>query len=150
MDPKVVIYESESKSACFIWWAGVIGVVMTLVSIAYATVLVWPPQLDKNAQAKLFAMAAVWGVGGPMWFFIEYFFFYRKAGLVDTWDLFKQGQQVSAAIWAGLSVSFAALGSSDLAKPDTTRMFCDMPELAHSPPASQAKQVVLVSCKKAP
>jgi hypothetical protein len=150
MDPTVKLYKDGSTAAWAIPVAGFLGVVATLISIAVAVWLVWPQPLQQSVQASLFLMAGIWGVGGPMWFFSEYFFFYRKSGVAGTWEQFKHGQQVSAAIWAGLSVSLAALGTSDLAKGPKTDWTCDlMAKDAGTAASSPTGQFTLVNCRRA-
>ena len=150
LDPKLPLYRSGSWAARTVTLAGILGVFITLVSIALAVSVVWPPPRRENAQAILFALAGVWGVGGPMWFFSEYFFIYRRAGTAGSWEQFKHGQQVSAAIWAGLSVSLAALGVSDLAKPEPDRWTCELQSKTDLALGSKAEQLLITNCKKTP
>src|SRR5262249_35340456 len=60
----------------------------------------------------VYICAAFWAVAPPVWFWCEYFFLYRKYGNPDTLELFKHGQQVAVAIWAGVTISLAAFTAS--------------------------------------
>jgi len=149
MDPKVPLYEERSCAAWAIPLAGVLGVVATFASVAIAVWLVWPRPQRESVQAWLYLMAGIWGVGGPMWFFSEYFSFYRRSGLANTWEQFKHGQQVSASIWAGLSVSLAALGSSDLARGSSDEWNCSVKvSSAGSSASGPAGEVILTNCSR--
>ena len=64
-------------------------------------------------------------------------------------EQFKHGQQVSAAIWAGLSVSLAALGTSDLAKGSANNWTCEWESAGTALAASASGiKVSLRNCKK--
>ncbi|MFO1351086.1 MAG: hypothetical protein U1F68_10610 [Gammaproteobacteria bacterium] len=45
---------------------------------------------------------AFWTIAPPLWFFIEYFWLFKRFSDPDKLELFKHGQQVSASIWAGV------------------------------------------------
>jgi len=68
------------------------------------------------AQGVIYALAALWAIGAPSWFFYEYFFIYREVGVEGSWDLFKHGQQLAVAIWAGLTATLTVFGASDFVK----------------------------------
>jgi hypothetical protein len=60
--------------------------------------------LKSHERSVKFIVAAVWTIFPPVWFWIEYFFLFRKYGDENHLEAFKHGQQVAAAIWAGLLV----------------------------------------------
>jgi hypothetical protein len=53
-----------------------------------------------------------------VWFWYEYFFLYKAHGQNDTLELFKYGQDVGKAVWAGVVATLVALAASDVVKPD--------------------------------
>lgn len=58
----------------------------------------------------------LWAVLPPIWFWLEYFYVYRVYGLPDTLELFKYGQDVAKAIWAGVLTGLIAFAASDATK----------------------------------
>lgn len=79
----------------------------------------------------MYGLAASWALGAPIWFYYEYFYLYRKVGLSGTLELFKHGQQVAVAIWAGLSITLGAFASSDHFKDTSSQNHkkeCQSPE----------------------
>lgn len=64
------------------------------------------------------ALTFLWAIGAPVWFWYEYFFLYleEKALSDSSFEFFKQGLQLSIAIWAGLVISLCALAHSDVFK----------------------------------
>ncbi len=62
------------------------------------------------------SLAFLWAIGAPVWFWYEYFFLYIGEGLPESFELYKHGQQLSIAIWAGLALSLGALAHSDVFK----------------------------------
>jgi 4-hydroxybenzoate polyprenyltransferase len=83
-----------------------------LIIVTFVVVLVgW---FCKRAEL-LYLAAACWGVGAPLWFWFEYFRLYRRQGRPGgtAFEAFKYGQQISAAIWAGVTITIAALATSD-------------------------------------
>lgn len=124
MNPTYAIYDTE-KTMGKLWWLP--PMVVTLAVVCTVGVLVSALTGSKQyAHAQLFALAALWAVGAPFWFFVEYYFFYRKAAAPDSWELFKHGQQLSLAIWVGISAALYALAGSDLAKPAKNQLQCSM------------------------
>lgn len=61
----------------------------------------------------LYIAVGFWAIGPPVWFWYEYFRIYRKYGLPDTLELFKHGQDVAKAIWAGVLAGLIAFAASD-------------------------------------
>src|SRR5262245_58251279 len=57
--------------------------------------------------------AVVWAVVPPVWSWFDYFYLFRCCGDRKQLEEFKHGQQVSAAVWAAIAVTLAALASSD-------------------------------------
>ena len=116
--------------------------VITITAVA-ATALVVHSALASSkdhAQAILLATSAAWAIGAPGWFFIEFYFVYRKVAAKGSWELFKHSQQVGLAIWAGVSVALYALSSSDLAKSDKQEKLCTI-----AVPSRDITQVTLSS-----
>ncbi len=100
----------------------------------------------RHAQATLYTLAALWAIGAPLWFFIEYYCFYRKAAAPDSWELFKHGQQVAISIWAGVTAVLYALGGSDLAKPPKNERECTIVLSAPASTNPGAQQTFILKC----
>lgn len=100
----------------------------------------------EHAQATLYALAALWAIGAPLWFFFEYYYLYRVAAAPDSWELFKHGQQVAIAIWAGVTAVLYALGSSDLARPVKEKHECTIVLPASTADNPGAKVAVILEC----
>jgi hypothetical protein len=117
------VYKDTSAAERVSLVAG-IAAFLTLASIVVAVFAIWskPPW----AQNLVLAMAALWGVGGPMWFFYEYFFIYRKFGALDSWEQFKHGQHVSGAIWIALTATLTVIGTSDLLDAGNDSYRCEL------------------------
>jgi hypothetical protein len=47
----------------------------------------------------LSVMLALWAIGPPAWFCIEYFFLYKPYGPAGTFEAFKYGQDVASKFW---------------------------------------------------
>lgn len=69
--------------------------------------------LFNKCVLPLILLTAFWAVTPPIWFWYCYFGVYRNYGRPGTFELYKYGQQVSAAIWAGGLLLLAATLSSD-------------------------------------
>ena len=107
MNPKQPIYEPGSAADVLISWSpliGAIAVVVTAILVSRAYSQAKPGWLHFSIVA--------WAVISPAWFVSEYFFIYRKFGLPDTFELFKHGQQLSAAVWAGVLAALITLAAS--------------------------------------
>lgn len=144
LNPKTDIYEADGKRiqvrAFKVSLAALVGTA--------AAVLFLLTDVRTYSQVFILSLAAAWAIGAPSWFFYEYFYVYRKHAAPGSWELFKHGQQVGIAIWAGLTATLYALGTSDIVKPDVPRYECKA--LDSSPPASAAAVTSLVlSCRPA-
>jgi len=62
------------------------------------------PGILKVNKKDLLVLVGIWTIIPPVWFFVEYFYIYKRCEPHDThkFDQFKHGQQLAAAIWAGL------------------------------------------------
>jgi hypothetical protein len=116
VNPRGGIYKKWS----FGWWVtalflavAVVGLMLTLKASYDALT---EPDMP-NAQQTLLKLAGIWAIAAPIWFSLEYFLLYRNWAEDGSWELFKHGQQVSVAVWAGIAASLFAAGSSDLVKP---------------------------------
>lgn len=145
MDPKGDIYDDAGRCCSrFAAWTSVTFVLLTAGAAVFVLVM-----HRNNAQAVLLMLAALWAVGAPLWFFVDYYYVYRKRAADDSWELFKHGQQVSIAIWAGFTAALYALGSSDLAKPPKFEAEC-MVIAPSSKTASLGTVPLKLECKTAP
>lgn len=45
---------------------------------------------------------AIWVLGPPIWFFIEYFYLFRQHGKPGCIETFKYGQELASRIWLAL------------------------------------------------
>ncbi len=144
VDPRVPIYDPNLVR----WWWPWLARIGTLSAVGGTAVTVWlqlsPP--GERTQPVLLGLAALWAIGAPLWFFLEFHYFYRTAPGPKSWDLFKHGQQLAIAIWAGLTAGLYVLASSDLAKsPKTTEDCSVMVVVKGSEPAIGTR---LVKCPK--
>ena len=114
LDPRARIFVSGSRAERYTHAAGIVSVVLFLITIVLMIAAVW--RGGQSWGVVIAALAMLWAVGAPAWFWYEYFFMYRLDGEPGSFDLYKHGQQVSIAIWAGLAVSLGALASSDFFK----------------------------------
>ncbi|MFT3665009.1 hypothetical protein [Piscinibacter sp.] len=144
-NPKASIYVDD-KSASKVALAGKLGVLLTFVTIA-ALVIVVVNRPAAWSQTVVLGLAATWGIGGPMWFFYEYFFIYREGGAPDSWELFKHGQQVSAAVWVALTGSLTVVGASDFVKVKEATYRCELNSSATAP--ASATSALVLSCAPA-
>ena len=122
MNPSAPIFDSNKPRGKLMWLpkiAAGVAIPGTIVLVAYAF-------LGSRAytQTILFCLAAAWAICAPVWFFIEFHYFYREAPGEDSWDLFKHGQQLAIAVWAAFAATLYALGSSDIAKPSKELVEC--------------------------
>ena len=65
------------------------------------------------AVDSVYECAALWLIMPPLWFWYEFFWIYDRRGKPGTIELFKHGQQVSIAIWAGVGLCLGGLATSD-------------------------------------
>ena len=62
----------------------------------------------------LYVAIGAWAVLPPIWFLLEYFLVYRKYGEPGTFELFKYGQDLAKAVWAGTLGVLIAFAASDV------------------------------------
>jgi hypothetical protein len=92
--------------------------VVSLVGLISVSLLAWTICLALGAWRSgtvetIYILAVLWAVLPPIWFWFEYFFLYQRYGEKDGFEAFKYGQQISVAIWAAVTLSLAALASSE-------------------------------------
>lgn len=80
-----------------------------LVVTVIGAVVAW----HRRKPALIYIAGAVWAIGSPLWFWFEYFYLYLPRGNLAAAEHYKQGHQVSATIWAGVSLALFALASAD-------------------------------------
>lgn len=149
--PQTPIYAPGSRAQRRVWIAGTVAGVVALSFVGLCIgMAAYPPM---RSQALAGALAAAWLVGAPLWFWYEYFFIYRAAGggQQDSFEFFKHGQQLAAAIWAGLAASLGGFAASDYAQPVSDAYECKL--LIPSPPAPPSVRLaardVQLSCTRA-
>lgn len=106
-DPKTNTFDRSSKAGCVITTASVLAIIGLV-----ATGLAVKSTVESSSPTSLYYAIAGWAILPPFWFWYEYFRLYRKFGEPDTMELFKYGQQVAAAMWAGVLaalIAFAAI-----------------------------------------
>lgn len=69
---------------------------------------------ETRDPTHIYYLIGFWAVVPPLWFWFEYFYLYLKYGKEDGLDRFKYGQQVAAAIWAGVLAMLIAFAASDV------------------------------------
>jgi hypothetical protein len=90
--------------------AGILAAIAAIATIG--ALLLDPPTNNLAASGKpAWALVALvlWAVVPPMWFWLEHFYVWRGAGIADTFDLHKYGQEVSRNIWLAFVALLAAL-----------------------------------------
>jgi hypothetical protein len=83
--------------------------VVLLVTTAMLVPFAW----NTNNPVVIYVLLFLWAFLPPFAFWCEHFFIYRNWGLPGTFELYKHGQQVSGAIWAGVVAALFAVGNSD-------------------------------------
>jgi hypothetical protein len=153
-DPTAPLYR-DLKTQFKIATAGKLGVALTFLTIlggiAVIAIVACSNGPNKWAQPAVLALAAAWGICGPMWFFYEYFFIYRAKGAADSWELFKHGQQLSATVWVALTATLTAVGTSDFIKGTQESYKCVLESAASSTASaasSPARVLLLCSSSK--
>ena len=144
VNPLLPIYDDSKTRGKLMW----IPVIMAIVALSATGCIAYSALSNtavRSAQPALLSLAAAWAVGAPMWFFIEYYFFYKKAAAPDSWDLFKHGQQVAIPVWAGVAAALYAIGSSDLAKKEN-QPTCTL-EIASEPATGITSTALKLTCK---
>lgn len=61
----------------------------------------------------IYPVLALWVLGPPVWFWVDYFVIYRRYGDPEAFDSFKHGQQVSLAVWAAIALLLTVLANAD-------------------------------------
>lgn len=108
LDPKSQVYPADCR-ARFIVKGAIAASIIVFLATSWFVVAAW----KSHDPMPVYICTAVWAVTPPVWFWFEYFYLYRRYGNPDTLELFKYGQQVAAAIWAGIAISLAAFVSSE-------------------------------------
>ncbi|OAI00589.1 hypothetical protein A1353_19290 [Methylomonas methanica] len=154
--PQAPIYAEGSYAQLQVHRAGKIAAFFALICVIWVAVSAACPSARNQLVSG--ALAAVWAVGAPVWFWYEYYFIYRAndGGLADSFDHFKHGQQTAIAIWAGLAASLGAFAASDFAKAPSTKFECtaELPDGLHAvPPAPAASGAIrqgtaVLTCKQ--
>jgi hypothetical protein len=130
--PQTPIYAHGTAAHTKVKWASWVAGLLAIgcVTFTVAAALHYP----FRSQPVSAALAALWAVGAPVWFWYEYYFIYRaeKGGLPDSFEHFKQGQQTAIAIWAGLAAVLGAFAASDFSKEPRKSQTCTF-ELQQKP-----------------
>jgi hypothetical protein len=92
------------------WVAGIAG-----LTTMTATLFAWM-QRYSDAQPLVALLAALWAIIPPIWFWYDYFVLFKPYAPATAHEYFRHGQQLSAAIWASITLTLAAMSSSDLFK----------------------------------
>ncbi len=112
LDPKKSVFRSEEPRP-----KRVIRIAITVSLLAVAATLgVVIYSINAKDVVPLYFAIGLWAIGPPAWFWYEYYWLYRKYGEPDTLELFKYGQDVSKAIWAGVLAGLIALAVSGAVK----------------------------------
>jgi hypothetical protein len=114
LNPKTKFYTSP-KAPIAVQIAFGLSILLLLATL----VVVYCSWGGKLGIVPLYIFIGIWAVAPPVWFWFEYFSVYRKHGEVDTLELFKYGQDLSKAIWAGVLAGLIAFAASDAVKPST-------------------------------
>jgi hypothetical protein len=146
VDPLKPIFDDSTPRGKLMWLPVLIAIVALTATgcIAYHAL---SNTATHSAQPALLGLAAAWAVGAPTWFFVEYYFFYKKAAAPDSWELFKHGQQVAIPVWAGIAAALYAVGTSDLAKKDSEAQVTCTIEAASIPSKGTTSAVLQLHCK---
>jgi hypothetical protein len=86
-----------------------VGALVTVAAVLLAS-LTLINLLSNPDRSRRVLFLAIWVIGPPVWFWIEYFYLFRVWGKADKFDEFKHGQDLSAKIWLGI----VALLTADL------------------------------------
>ena len=113
LDPKAKFYAAPNATPIAVPVALVFSILFLLATVA-VVYCSWGGQVG---IVPLYVFIGLWTVGPPVWFWFEYFCLYRKYGAPDTLELFKYGQDLSKAIWAGVLAGLIAFAASDAVKP---------------------------------
>lgn len=106
--PTTALYDPRSPAGTIAFVAGLTAAVAAVITI------IWVARAYRGGRRTPVLIAALgWTLVPPVWFWCDYFQLYRRFGTADTLELFKYGQQVSAAIWAAIAVTLGLLSASD-------------------------------------
>lgn len=114
IDPKSSCYSSSNKSPGHIIKAAALLSILSALATVWVVYDAW----TSKQVITLYIAIGLWAVVPPFWFWLEYFYVYRTYGLPDTLELFKYGQDVSKAIWAGVLAGLVAFAASNATKPE--------------------------------
>lgn len=78
----------------------IVAMLLAVASLVCALVSVGSPA-PKHQYWKL-TLYGCWVLGPPIWFFFEYFYF-RRQGYSECFEVFKYGQDLASKIWVALS-----------------------------------------------
>lgn len=95
------------------WWWQRFGAALAIGFVALTIYVVANPC---EPPRTLYYMAFAWGVWPPLFWWIEFFFFFPKHYTKDKFEILKHGAQASLAIWAPIAVGLFAYASSDVFK----------------------------------
>jgi Na+/melibiose symporter-like transporter len=111
LDPKRHIYPAEQTLPRNVLRAAFVIALIAIVATLLVVYLSWGTEDDRTAL--LYCTIGLWAIVPPLWFWFEYFWLYRRYGEPDTVELFKYGQDLSKAIWAGGLAALIAFAASD-------------------------------------
>lgn len=101
-----------TKSVFNGYWRGIHwGVILCAFLLALVSLVVgmtWGnnPSAHRTCKEILYA---IWVLGPPIWFFIEYFYLFRQHGKPCCIETFKYGQELASRIWLALVVVLGVL-----------------------------------------
>src|SRR4051812_22458663 len=97
-DPKDPWYPEELPAPRYITYAATAFSILVMI----ITIVVVCDAMLTNRIVPLYITIGAWAIWPPIWFWLEYFFIYRVWGKPGSLELFKYGQDVAKAIWAGV------------------------------------------------
>jgi hypothetical protein len=83
------------------------------VALLVPTLIMVPIAWNSANAVTIYVLLFLWAFLPPIAFWLEHFAIYRNWGRPGTFELYKHGQLVSAAAWAGMLAALIAIGSSD-------------------------------------
>lgn len=81
-----------------------------LAGLAYTFIAVFLT-MTSDDPLHLYVVIGIWAIAPPLWFWAEYFFLYEWEK--DSFERFRYGQQVSAAIWAGVLAALLGFAAAE-------------------------------------
>jgi hypothetical protein len=107
-DPRTPFYAHDAKvPRAIVRSAAAVSIVAFAVTL-WIVCDAW----NTASVIRLYLAIGAWAVVPPTWFWIEYFYVYRRYGQPDTLELFKYGQDVAKAIWAGVLAGLIAFAAA--------------------------------------